>query len=498
MSWNECREYFKSCGRQEVIDEVGIEERLQFTKINWVRVFNGFLFEGENPAFPDPTVAEDYSVLFELIVEKIGKEKKEKFKNLSQVCSILDVFLGDKMTFYKNIDNIYGPAIGMRGRKIQAKKDAIIAARNMWYDEIFDNNKSAKPAIEIFARTEYHSALAQLIRDRYGFDVMIINGQDKDNKTSNAKCENQAKIFASTRPGKNVVFIADRMGNRSFSVPPIKMVLLLMDSCQQSTLTQDIGRALTENPNYDSCWIMDYRTAKNAAPDKLRYFLANEDKDETEKNVIETWRRDRESIDIWDCFSDLTNGDSAWKKMDDQAIAKMIANPRSSTALAEIGMDAIDIPSDFLDQIVLPKSKANDDGDEDTRYRGDGLIGRSVEKPGKGKGHSEKKKDDDQSKKTKEQKTKEFIVNFIKTCRFLVDVPGATFDIRWKKFVKDGCMKDVCAATHIDIKFFNAAEDAMYERFPAALDKILSDYCGEMKDWDFDSFIEDDEKGIDN
>ena len=485
MSWIDCSNYYHKQGRNEVVAEVGTEDRVRFTKINWVRVFNDFLFEGKRPVFTDPSIAEDYSVLFEIEKSMSSDgEVIEKFKNQSKVESITDVFLAKKGDFDRIIDDIYGTAVGMSGAEIQRRKNAIKNARDRWYGQIFNNDKSIKPAIEIFCRKQYHNALAQLIRERYGFAVMVINGEE----TTNAKCENEAKIFASTRPNETVVFIADGMGSRSFSVPEIKMVLLFMDSCQESTLTQDIGRALTENKAYDSCWIFDYRTAKNATPDKLRYFLSSEDK-ESEKSIIETWRRDRECIDIWDCFSDLSNGDSAWREMNEQAIARMIASPRSTTALAEIGMDAIDIPSDFLDQIVLPNSKAND-GNEDTRYRGDGLIGRSVKKPGKSKGHDEKKKDNDQSKKTKEQETKEFIVNFIKTCRFLVDVPGATFDIRWKKFIKDGCMKDVCAATRIDIKYFNAAEDAMYERFPAALDKILSDYCDEMKDWDFDSFIE--------
>ena len=129
MSWYDCVKHYESIGRKEVIDEVGIEPRVQFTKINWVRVFNGFLFEGRNPVFTDPTIAEDYSVLFELVTEKKGKKTIERFKNYSQVCSILDVFFAAKKKFIEIIDAIYGPSVGINGRKLQRRKDAILSAQ---------------------------------------------------------------------------------------------------------------------------------------------------------------------------------------------------------------------------------------------------------------------------------------------------------------------------------------------------------------------------------
>lgn len=117
-------------------------------------------------------------------------------------------------------------------------------------------------AVEIFARKKTHKAMKKLIETRFGKDkyaVCILNGDE----TTNLECEKKAKNFIEQNKNKRIVFIADGMGIRSFSVKKIKNIVLMIDGSNYGTLMQRIGRGLTENKEHNTCKIIDFRTISN-------------------------------------------------------------------------------------------------------------------------------------------------------------------------------------------------------------------------------------------
>ena len=113
-------------------------------------------------------------------------------------------------------------------------------------------------AVEIFARKKSHKALKKLIETRLGdkYAVCILNGDE----TTNLECEKKAKNFIEQNKNKRIIFIADGMGIRSFSVKKIKNIVLMIDGSNYGTLIQRIGRGLTENKDHNKCNIIDFRT----------------------------------------------------------------------------------------------------------------------------------------------------------------------------------------------------------------------------------------------
>ena len=120
----------------------------------------------------------------------------------------------------------------------------------------------AQLAVEIFARKKSHNALKKLIESPlFGgkYAVCILNGDT----TTDLKCERDAKNFIAQNPNKRVVFIADIIGIRSFSVKQIKNIVLMVDGSMYGTLLQRMGRGLTPYDYYSKCNILDFRTLAN-------------------------------------------------------------------------------------------------------------------------------------------------------------------------------------------------------------------------------------------
>lgn len=119
----------------------------------------------------------------------------------------------------------------------------------------------AQLAVEIFARKKSHNALKKLIETRFEdkYAVCILNGDT----TTDLKCATYAKNFIAQNPNKRVVFIADIIGIRSFSVKQIKNIVLMIDGAMYGTLLQRIGRGFTPYDACSECNILDFRTLSN-------------------------------------------------------------------------------------------------------------------------------------------------------------------------------------------------------------------------------------------
>ena len=95
--------------------------------------------------------------------------------------------------------------------------------------------------------------------------VKIIDG----NYTSNMDAEEYAKqaIKDANLEGKKVIFIASNMANRSFSIPEIKNIVLLLNEGSYSSIYQKISRGLTPHDSFDTCFILDFRLGNSSDKD---------------------------------------------------------------------------------------------------------------------------------------------------------------------------------------------------------------------------------------
>lgn len=108
-----------------------------------------------------------------------------------------------------------------------------------------------------------HEAMKNLLESIPGilnaFLIKIIDGNTMSNKEAERIAKNAIKDAASM--GKRVIFIASGMANRSFSVPEIKNVLLMMNDASFESISQKIARALTPINGIEGlkCNIIDFR-----------------------------------------------------------------------------------------------------------------------------------------------------------------------------------------------------------------------------------------------
>ena len=108
---------------------------------------------------------------------------------------------------------------------------------------------------------ETHEALEKLLTNRYsGYDIMILNGDETSNAEAEERARSLIKDHYNTYKNYNVIFISSTMGNRSFSVPEIKNVVLFVDSASDASVTQKISRGLTPwDASHRNCKIIDFR-----------------------------------------------------------------------------------------------------------------------------------------------------------------------------------------------------------------------------------------------
>ena len=472
MSWDSEAKYGREHGMSYTKNTVGEDYRMNATTINWVRVGNKFMFEGEHPVFPDPNLAENWSVLMETDTDGM-------FKNRSQMESILDMFLAPQDKVDKMLKDIY--AYNPTKREVGRKIDKILKARSEWWQPVFKKNIS----IEIFARKQYHNALKKMIENAYKLPVMLING----NETTNADCEDESISFIEGHRGQNVVFIADGMGSRSFSVPNIKFVLLMFDSSSDSSLIQKVSRALTENDSYKECTIIDYRTKFGATPDKIGDFLSDcADKGKTSWEIIKNI--DRDCLTIWDCFLGEGEDDETWCKMSDKSLANMLSNCRTENEMRNMNEDFLMKNKGFVDMANGAKVDNTNESSTDMEERVQGKSSTTrVRVGGTGDGQHDDSNGDNEPKSRKVAK---FISNFIMNCSYLTkkvgEVTGSEFIYRWEKFVEDGGLTNISNVTKIDEQYFDQSAHYLNEKYGQIMNvKVLEfDKIGENFNYNFE------------
>lgn len=478
MSWNSEAKYGREQGMSYTRKTVGEAYRMIATKINWVRVGNKFLFEGEKPVFSDPNIAENWTVLMDT-------ETDDEFKNRSQMESILDMFLAPEQKVKKMLQDIYAWTAVKRevGRKI----DKILKGRAQW-NPVPESESGNKISIEIFARKQYHKALRKLIKEVYGLPVMLINGDE----TNNSECEDEANLFIEGNQRKNVVFIADGMGSRSFSVPSIKFVLLMFDSGSEATLMQKVARALTENDSYEECTIIDYRTKFGATPDKIGDFLSScVDKGKTSWEIVKNI--DHDCLTIWDCFLGEGDDDETCRYMTDESLAKMLSNCRTENEMVSMTEEFLMKNKGFVDMANGAKVDNTKESslEMDERVQGKSSTTRSKVggEPGDGQPDDESSNDDNEPKPRKVAK---FISNFITNCSYLTkkvgEVKGSEFIYRWERFVEDGGLTPISKETKIDEQYFDESAHYLNEKYGQMMNvKVLSfDKMGDDFNYDFE------------
>lgn len=138
--------------------------------------------------------------------------------------------------------------------------------REVAYDSIIDED--AATMVFTPAGHANHVALKKSIEQALGESntfVQIIDGET--DCLTNAEAERTAKEVMKNNRDKKVFFIATVMANRSFSVPEIKNVILLMNDASYVSIMQRTARGLTPwNKEHKMCNIVDFRF--NYAPDR--------------------------------------------------------------------------------------------------------------------------------------------------------------------------------------------------------------------------------------
>ena len=118
-----------------------------------------------------------------------------------------------------------------------------------------------------------HKALKSLLERILpnSYLVKIIDGTT----TTNADAEKEAKACFEKRNDNHVIFIASNMANRSFSVPQIKNIILLMNDGSYSSISQKISRGLTPGKDIgDICNIIDFRMNYASADENLAKYVS--------------------------------------------------------------------------------------------------------------------------------------------------------------------------------------------------------------------------------
>lgn len=108
---------------------------------------------------------------------------------------------------------------------------------------------------------ETHEALEKLLKNRYtGYDIMVLNGDETTNANAEERARSLVRDHYNNYGNYNVIFISSTMGNRSFSVPEIKNVVLFVDGASEASVTQKIARGLTPwECNHCNCKVVDFR-----------------------------------------------------------------------------------------------------------------------------------------------------------------------------------------------------------------------------------------------
>lgn len=138
--------------------------------------------------------------------------------------------------------------------------------REVAYDSIIDED--AATMVFTPAGHANHVALKKSIEQALGESnvfVQIIDGET--DCLTNAEAERTAKEVVKNNRDKKVFFIATVMANRSFSIPEIKNIVLLMNDASYVSIMQKTARGLTPwNEHHKMCNIVDFRF--NYAPDR--------------------------------------------------------------------------------------------------------------------------------------------------------------------------------------------------------------------------------------
>lgn len=133
---------------------------------------------------------------------------------------------------------------------------------------------------------EAHKALKKLLElmlpDSYR--IQIIDGTT----TTNADAEAKAKACFKKQDNNHVIFIASNMANRSFSVPQIKNVILLMNDGSYSSISQKIARGLTPwCKEHDVCNIVDFRMNYASNDENLAKYVSQLGIDALNNHLLE-------------------------------------------------------------------------------------------------------------------------------------------------------------------------------------------------------------------
>ena len=239
----------------------GTMKRDNVTTIKWKRLHNSIwkkLRAFSNNYF------ENFNLLLQTVqtkqtaqTEQTGQSKKSKTSKKTKQYS-------DKFAHPYYVESflkfIFGD-LDFRKEFIEDKRTIVNEIQIVSRDLIDWECNGAQLAVEIFARKKSHNALKKLIETRFGdkYAVCILNGDT----TTDLKCATYAKNFIAQNPNKRVVFIADIIGIRSFSVKQIKNIVLMVDGSMYGTLMQRIGRGLTPYDACSVCNILDFRTLSN-------------------------------------------------------------------------------------------------------------------------------------------------------------------------------------------------------------------------------------------
>lgn len=164
-------------------------------------------------------------------------------ENFASMLEVINGHLREEMYFESFFTWLFKPAEATWLKSVYRKKVPI--------------NRDAATMIFTAGTNETHVALKKLLERILptGWLVQIIDG----NETTNADAEALAKECFNKRNDNHVIFIATNMANRSFSVPQIKNIILLLNDGTYSSIAQKIARGLTPYGENNVCNIVDFR-----------------------------------------------------------------------------------------------------------------------------------------------------------------------------------------------------------------------------------------------
>lgn len=117
-----------------------------------------------------------------------------------------------------------------------------------------DMTSIPRKVTQIFANTKdrkQQRKLVKLIEETLGSQYLVILVNSDETSNRDAERDVKALVKRAQKENKYVVILSKDMGSRSFSVPEIDTVVLMLDRGSYATVSQKISRVLTPGNTYD-------------------------------------------------------------------------------------------------------------------------------------------------------------------------------------------------------------------------------------------------------